>query len=295
MNTTAASDFDAFLASAWNEHGDVPEAVAQRLAAHRGRVTAPAQVGPFAALLAHVYGEHLGRWARGVELLDALRGAAGDDAAARAAIDRRVASLRHCAGEAGALEGLTEPDRVSALALAAAALAGRGDLAGAIGAFDEALACAQALPTADVAGIARALAVGGNNLASVLEEKGHRSADETRGMLAAARAGLSYWKLAGTWLEEERAEYRLARSLLKAGDVAQAVQAAQRCVAVCEANDAPALERFFGHAVLAVAYRSAGDRSGFEASRGLAMQAYDAVPNDERPWCEGDLAELNTR
>ena len=64
----------------------------------------------------------------------------------------------------------------------------------------------------------RALAVGGNNLAAALEAKTDRDPTETRGMIDAAEGGLKYWKQAGTWLEEERAEYRLARSLLQAGE-----------------------------------------------------------------------------
>ena len=61
-------------------------------------------------------------------------------------------------------------------------------------------------------------AVAGNNLAATLEEKPDRDAFETEGMLTAAQGGLHHWKLAGGWMEEERAEYRLARSLLQAGD-----------------------------------------------------------------------------
>lgn len=291
MNTTAKA-FDDFIETAWNEHADAPEAVAQRLAGALGRIEAAAQVAPFAALLAHVYGEHLGQWSRGCELLDALRPTAAGDSGACAAVDRRVASLRYCAGESDALDGLGTPDRVNALAMATAALAGRADFGGAMAAFDAALALAQPLAANELAGIARALAVGGNNLASALEEKAQRDADETRGMVTAARAGLAYWKLAGTWLEEERAEYRLARSLLKAGDAAGASQAASRCVAVCEANDAPAFERFFGHAVLAIAQRAAGDTIAFEAARAKALSDLEQVPIDERRWCEGERGEL---
>jgi hypothetical protein len=72
----------------------------------------------------------------------------------------------------------------------------------------------------------RALAAAGNNLAAGLEEKPDRDAAGTAGMVAAAQAGVECWRRAGTWLEHERAEYRLARSLLAAGQAADAAMAA---------------------------------------------------------------------
>ena len=69
--------FDSFLDSAWNDHGDHPRAVADRLAASVAVVAAPEQVAPFARLVTHVYGEHLGEWAAGIALLESLRGMAG--------------------------------------------------------------------------------------------------------------------------------------------------------------------------------------------------------------------------
>jgi len=104
---------------------------------------------------------------------------------------------------------------------------------------------------------------------------------------------LKYWKLAGTWLEEERAEYRLTRSLLQAGEWAAAVRSARRCIAVCEGNNAPEFELFFGHAVLALALRAAADAEGFTAARQRALQMYERVAPDERAWCKAELAELD--
>ena len=111
-------------------------------------------------------------------------------------------------------------------------------------------------------------------------------------MIVAAEGGLKYWKQAGTWLEEERAEYRLARSLLQAGKPDAAIQSARRCIEVCASNDAPAFEQFFGYAVLAIAQRAAADATGFAASREHARRLYELVPADERQWCESDLEEL---
>ena len=138
----------------------------------------------------------------------------------------------------------------------------------------------------------RALAAGGNNLAAALEEKNDRDVAETEGMIAAAQGGLKYWKLAGTWLEEERAEFRLTRSLLKAGRPAAAIESAKRCIDVCAHNDAPAIERFYGYVVLALAQRASGDANAFAAAREAALALYEEVPANEKQWCTSEIAEL---
>jgi len=284
---------DAFLDAAWSDHGEHPQDVAERIAASFHVVQAPEDVAPFANLLVHVYGEHLGLWQRGVELLESLRQLSAFDGSAVAAgsIVRGVAVLCYASGTPAALEALPAEDRVRALATASSALVGRREFAPAIVAFTQALRTAQAgLPLDSPAN--RALAIGGNNLAGALESKRDRVAAETEAMIAAAEAGLKYWKLAGTWLEEERAEYRLARSLLEAGEPSAAVEAAKRCLAVCEQHDAPPLEQFFAHAVVALARRAAGDTARFGTHRGIATSHYERIPESERQWCTSELEEL---
>jgi hypothetical protein len=290
MGTTV----DAFLKTAWADHGDRPQDVAERLSDSIGMIQAPEEFAPYVRLVTHVYGEHLGQWHVAVQLLDRLRSLPAFDASPAVAttIDQAVATMRFAAGEATALDALPLEARVSALATASSALAARDELLPAIAALERALQLAEAgLPNGSPA--ARALAVAGNNMAAVLEGKTERDAMQTAAMLAAAEAGLKYWKLAGTWLEEERAEYRLARSQLQAGKARDAVASAQRCIAVCRRNGAPAFELFFGFAVLALAQRSAGDREASDANRAEAMRQLERVTSEERQWCGAELAELS--
>ena len=285
--------YDEFIEGAWNDHGDHPQEVAERLAASFAVVEGPEHIPPFARLLTHVYGEHLGQWGRGVELLESLRRLPAFDGsvAVAGALTRSVATLRYAGGESSALVPLSAEDRIGVLAMAASAFAGHSEFKQAIGAYSEALRLADSgLPPQSPA--IRALAVGGNNLAAALEEKKDRDHTETSGMVAAANGGLQYWKLAGTWLEEERAEYRLTRSLLQAGRPQDAIQSAQRCIAVCALNNAPAIERFFGYVVLALAQRAAGDSDSFKVSRGQALTLFEQVPDEEKKWCQSDLHEL---
>ena len=285
-------DFDHFVETAWNEHADRPQAVADRLAATAATVVRRAEdVAPLARLVAHVYGEHLGQWVPGVALLESLRTLPVCNAAATAALNRGIAVLRYAGGDTAALAPLKQEDRIAVLATVAAALVGRGDAPGALAAYDAALQLAETGVSPGSPAL-RALAVGGNNLAVALEQMQDRDAESTRGMVAAARSGLRYWKLAGTWLEEERAHYRLARSLLEAGDPCAATKGARHCVDVCQINDAPAFEQFFGFAVLALTERAAGNPVAADAARAEALRWYGQVPADEQPWCKADLEAL---
>lgn len=284
---------DAFLQAAWADHADHPQDVAERLAASVHLLQAPGHFAPFVHLATHVYGEHLGQWQRGVEQLESLRElpALGGDAVASAALARGIAALRYASGDTAAVDALPAEDRIRALATASSALSERDDITRAITAYTEALQIGEAgLPAGSPA--IRALAVGGNNLATTLERKSGRTVHETRAMLTAAQAALKSWKQAGTWLEEERAEYRLARSRLQAGEAAAAQLSAQRCVDICKLNDAAAFEHFFAHAVLALACRAAGNADAFRLERQAAMGHFEQLADDEKEWCRDECKEL---
>ena len=210
--------FDAFLETAWNDHGDRPQEVADRLASSLHVVEAAEHIPPFARLLTHVYGEHLGQWDRGVALLESLRRVPAFDgsAAAAGALDRNIATLRYAGGETSVLESLSAEDRISVLALAASAFSGRNGMKRAIAAYAEALGS----PTPDCRRSRRPFARSPSAATtSRRRSRKRRTATPPRPKACSSprRAVLTYWKQAGTWLEEERAEYRLTRSLLQAG------------------------------------------------------------------------------
>lgn len=284
---------EEFLETAWGDHADHSQAVADRLMSSLHLVQTGEQIPAYARLAVHVFGEHLGQWDGGADLLESLRRVPAFDGSplAAGAIVRGIATLRYASGDSKALEALSTEDRVSVLATAASAFTGRNAFAPALAAYFDALRRADSgLP--DDSPAIRALAIGGNNLAAALEEKRDRDSIETSGMITAAKAALKYWSLAGTWLEVERAEYRLTRSLLQAGEHDAAIHSALRCIEVCETNDAPAFERFFGYAALALAQRGAGSVEAFDVSRQRALRLFEQVPQQERQWCESDRNEL---
>ncbi|MFO1303148.1 MAG: hypothetical protein U1F54_05410 [Burkholderiales bacterium] len=284
--------FDEMLEQAWNDHADNAAAVADRLVAAAPTIAHAEQLAPFARIVTHVYGEHLGECERGVSLLNSLRKlpAYADTPEVGGIVTRAVATLRFLGGDGNATTALAVEDRVSALATAASALSARNEYRRALDAYADGVRLAPSLPARSAA--FRALAIGGNNLAVALENKPDRTTMEMAGMVAAARGALAFWRKAGTWLEEERALYRLARSLLAAGQPGEAVLCAQQCAQICEKNDAPAFERFFASAVLARALREDGRHGDYRQVRHDALNWFDTVPDDEREWCESDLAEL---
>jgi hypothetical protein len=286
--------FEQFIASAWDEHAERPQQVAERLAAGIDRVDNAARVEPFTRLVVHVFGEHLGQWQRGMTLLEALHAVARGEAApaANTARARGIAVLRHAggAGEA-ALDALGTEDRIRVLATASSALVAQDDVPRAIAAYVDALAlAAPGLPARSPA--VTALAIGGNNLAAALEERRGRRPDETAAMVHAAQCGLRYWQQAGTWLEEERAEYRLARSWLQAGRPDEAQAAARRCIELCVSHSAPPLELFFAHAVLALGLRAGGAGAAADAARTQALRQHALVAPEEQTWCTAELQQL---
>ena len=290
--TEMATSFDAFLEQAWADHGERALEVAQRLEQGYAMIEAPAQIAPFARILAHVDGEHLANWAEGVVRLERLRAHAQwrDEGDGAIVVRRLIAALILGSGGEPATS-LTTADRAHAHAIAAAALAAQDRRAEAIRHFRAALAAATGgLPSGDPA--IRALAITSNNLASTLEEMPSRSSGESAVMLEAARAAREYWARAGGWLETERAEYMLAKCHLAAGDANGALAHARNCSAICAANDADTFERFFAQSVVALAYRALGDTSKFSEAKRTALAHHATLAADQQSWCASTLELL---
>jgi hypothetical protein len=285
-------DFDSMLGQAWDRHAADPQGVAAELAdALFAQLTEDARIVPFAHLSQHVYGEHLARWADGIALLDRIAALplAGD--ASRQALRRFRAGLALAGGLDDERAGLAAGERLRITALAASHLAPH-DAARAGERLDEAAALAEGagLPDADPGH--RALAIAGNNIAATLEEKAARSDTERTLMLCAAQLARVWWARAGSWLETERAEYRLAKSWLAAGDLPQARDHAQQCLEIVRANGDVALEAFFGWDALAAVERAAGNATGHTQALAQAEAAFTRLDEADQGWCRASLEAL---
>lgn len=286
-------DFDTFMGKAWGDHATDAAAVAERLDDGIALVTDEPQLNQLMNLGQHVHGGHLGQWQQGiafVERLTALPAYAPGGTSGQART-RTIASLRLAAGEEAHLDALSPSDRIRVLAMAGSSLAER-DTARASRLLQQALDLAQRadLPTTDP--MNRALAATGNNLASALEEKPARSAEERALMILAAQTARHYWAIAGTWLETERAEYRLANTWLQAGDLARAREHAQACLEIVAANNGAALERLFGWEALGLVERAAGNATGHAQALARAREAFGDLDESDKSWCAASVDKL---
>jgi hypothetical protein len=289
-------DFDSFLDQAWTDHAEQPAAVAERLTdPGLALLQQEDQVTPLAALALHVHGQHLARWAEGLAFQQRLMAlplvAAGS--ATAASLQRFAAVLQLAGGLADGRAGLPASEAARITAMTAAAL-GEHDTARGRQLLEEATAAVEthALPDTDPA--VRALAIAGNNLAAALEERPSRSAAERALMIGAAQTGRVFWARAGTWLETERAEYRLARTWLKAGDAAQAQRHAQACLDIVQDHDNVPLERYFGLEALALAQRAAGETDACAATVAQMRVTFDALDDGDKGWCRPALAAFES-
>ena len=287
-------DFDRFIGQGWDHHVKDPAGVAARLHSEGiALLTDAAQIERLAHLAHHVLGEHLGRWQEGLQFqkrLAALPLCEPGGAAAQA-VRRFVAGLQLASGVADERATLSPSDRIRVTAMAAASLCDH-DTGRAKQLFQDALAQADAAALPDTDPVNRALAISGNSLAGTLEENPQRSEEGRELMILAAQNARRYWAIAGGWLEIERAEYRLAMSWLQAGDLVVARQHAQNCLVIVEANDAPALERFFGWEALGKVDRAAGNNSGHALALGQAETAFAALDEGDIGWCQPSLDKL---
>jgi len=284
--------FDHFLAQSWNDHGKDAWGVFKKFPDGIALVDKNEQIPRLAQLIAHVSGEHLGAWDQGIDLLQKLRHLSCFESSSEsdAAINRLSASLEIAAGKNNVLTRFSQSDQIRILATAASALCGQNKSTEAETLFKHALELAR--PDLDKTDPAcRSLAVTGNNLACSLEEKSERSTADTQLMILAAETARKYWELAGTWLEIERAEYRLAMTYLVAKDFAKAHAHAQNCIDLAKSNAAAPLELFFGFEALALV-EHARNAAGFSSALEQMQHYFSVLSADDQSWCDKSLQKL---
>lgn len=286
-------DFNAFMSQAWADHASDARAVAQRLHQGIALVSDEPQLARLADLAHHVHGEHLGDWLPGITFIERLTTlpAFVPDGPSGQTLRRCLASLALSAGDEPDLAALSPSDRIRIGALAATNLA-QHNTPRATRLLHDALDRARAagLPVTDP--MNRSLAITGNNVACTLEEKSGRSDDERALMILAAQTARHYWAIAGTWLETERAEYRLAMTWLQAGDLAQARTHAQNCLEIVAANDGAALERLFGWEALGLVERATNNAAGHAQALAQARTAFAALDESDKSWCAASIDKL---
>ncbi|MFO1217223.1 MAG: hypothetical protein U1E89_02455 [Burkholderiaceae bacterium] len=285
MNT-----LDSFLEQAWTDHAEHAAAVAARLPDALPLVQDDDGVMRLAALAHHVWGEHLKRWHEGLAFLVQLRDRRVAGADGSASIARCRASLALSGGVADERAAMTTSDRCRVSAMAAGNLAA-ADARRASELLRDAVARAGDLPDDDPG--VRAVAANSNNIAATLRDLAPLPPEPRELMLRAAEVARAHWQRAGTWLEVERAEYRLAMCRLAAGEPAQALRHARRCESIVREHGPAPLEMFFAAEALCLPARAVGDSETHAAALGTARQAFDALAPSDQAWCRPTLDKLN--
>ena len=282
--------FSDFLNQCWKDHAANPEIVAAGIADGIGLISEGNHINQLANLIIHLFGEHLGRFADGIGLLEKLKQSSLVTEEIAAALNCAKVTLAYSAGKVTDWSGLTVTEKVRIFCGAAGIQNARNEASKAEKDFRSALYVATELSETDPAN--RLLAICSNNLACALEEKTSLSNDEEVLMLLAAHSGRKYWQIAGTWLEVERAEYRLAQSYLKARDLINSIKHANLCLTICETNSAGALEFFFAYESIALVEHKLKQST----LRSLPqMQKYFAeLAQSDKEWCRHTLTKIES-
>jgi hypothetical protein len=285
--------FADFLNKAWADHAKQTNEVATRLEEGIRLIEKGDQIPQMAQLITHVFGEHLGNWDRGINLLHVLSKSPFNEYESEGpkAIIRSIAALEVSSGTRKSLDDLSLSDRIRVLTVAASALAERGFPDRSMQLFRSALDKAQGeISKSDPAN--RALAITGNNLACAMEEKDGRTKIEDDLMILAAETARKYWEIAGTWLEVERAEYRLSQSHLKAGNLSKAFEHAEHCLTISQHNHAPALELFFAYEALVKVAKARRNNADHKKALEQVKLYYEKLSESDQSWCKVSLENL---
>ncbi|HEY3637112.1 MAG TPA: hypothetical protein VGK90_03090 [Rhizomicrobium sp.] len=217
---------ERLLSEGWGYHDKESERLARELETVAESGVTSAFLVPFLQLSTHVIGEHLGDWARALELgRRVLDGQTPTIETARAWGRLYVAAI--LAGDAiGAAElelcclKASGDDLGAALLdmrfMLVAALVGSRRAGDASRLYRGALDLVGQIPQSPL--LERTIAIAGNNLGWELYEMSARSDDEDELMRLCAATSLKFWLRGGNWINVERAHYLNARVANVSGD-----------------------------------------------------------------------------
>lgn len=277
-----------YVSTAWSIHANEPAKVLEDVKNQFAHIENEEEILALANLIVHVSGEHLGQWLVGLELLKKLKN--NPILKNRQDMARMVTILELGNNSATSIEKFSPSDQARILAITASALSSLGGTKLSESYLVRAEQLVKGLESSDPAN--KALAVTGNNLASTLEEKKERTENQTALMLRAAKIGKTYWEIAGTWREVERAEYRLSKSHLSAGLINEAFTHAENCLSIVAKNNNEPLELFFGLEALALAFKAQNKSAQVAETVEKMNTAFNLLSAKEQFWCKKTLEEL---
>ena len=136
----------------------------------------------------------------------------------------------------------------------------------------------------------RKFAVQAFNLVWELLEKQTRTPEENDLMLHAAHASRYHWGEVGSAVNLARGEWQISRVYTVLNRAEAALHHAQRCLAICEANDIGDFDRAYAYEAMARALALAGRKVESEKHIALGKEAGEKIAEqDDRDLFFGDL------
>jgi hypothetical protein len=114
-----------------------------------------------------------------------------------------------------------------------------------------------------------------------LLENPRRTQEEDDTMLNAAHASRFHWEKAGEPVNLARGEWQISRVYCTLKRSEPALYHAERCLKICEENGIGDFDLAYAYEALARALMSAGDREGSQRYRRLALEAGQAIIEEE--------------
>ncbi len=285
-------NFETYINEAWNLHVTDSQKAFNNLAIGFELLADEKDVLSLAHFILHVSGEHLQNFTEGILALKNLEKKITVTPETKNILLRGQAILEIASGIQVELEKFSTSDQIIIYARLSAIKVEMKKISEAKKVIDRALnlVSLHELPGKDPA--FRVLAIVGNNTASTLEEKMNRTIEEAELMLFMAQIARVYWEKAGTWMEVERAEYRLSASNLQASYFDRALIHAENCLRICQENNAPALEFFFGYEMLAKVEQGRGNSVGFNLALIKMKENFERLASNDQAWCKEALSKI---
>ncbi|MGZ3725540.1 MAG: hypothetical protein ACXWQQ_07055 [Pseudobdellovibrio sp.] len=276
--------FDQKIKDLWSEHAKNTEQVIQSFDEVLQMTQSSDQLKKVIHLANHVYTDHKIDNSAALNLFGRLEASSFNNAETRESIANSQNIFKTIENPDYKISDLPVSQQVKISAGAAAAFSFLKKFDKASELIGKAVTLAQTLPQQDSA--FRSLAITGNNMACSLEEKTERSQTESELMILAAKTAREFWEKAGTWVEVERAEYRLAQSYLKLRDFINSIKHANLCITICEKNSAPPLEFFYAYEAVAHIEKTIG-----QPLRSLEKMKhyFNLLSEDDKKWCSSAL------
>jgi len=124
-----------------------------------------------------------------------------------------------------------------------------------------------------------------NNTAMNYFDKENKTSEDIDDMIGYAHSALHHWKLfsGGKIVNVQRGQYVIAKSYALAGNIAEAIQHAKRCMELTEkhSSEMKDFDFAFANEIMALAHKVNGNEREFKKYVTLAEQTGNEIKDDE--------------